>query len=105
MSNSTSHMIDRRGFLGGVAVLGAGAAIPAAGGVGRHLFGLAPLEPAGPASDEWLDQLKAKHRQLFDAPEPDGGTVLRHTRNYLDTWREAYGVDEHDVSVIVTLYA
>src|SRR5215469_1605027 len=99
MSNSTSHIIDRRGFLGGVAVLGAGAALPATTDIARHFFA-----PAGPASDDWLDQLKAKHRQLFDAPDPDGGTVLRHTRNYLDTWREAYNVGEHDVSVIVTLY-
>jgi len=26
-------------------------------------------------------------------------------RNYLDAWREAYGVGERDVSVVITLYA
>ena len=92
-------MSDRRAFLSTVATLGAASAL-APDVRGRPL----PL-PAGPASDAWLDQLKGKHRQLFDAPDPDGGTVLRHVRNYLDAWREAYGVGERDVSVVVTLYA
>jgi intracellular sulfur oxidation DsrE/DsrF family protein len=105
MGNSASHVLDRRGFLGGVAALGVGAALPATDAMGRAFF--APPAPAspGPASDEWLDKLKGKHRQLLDAPDPDGGTLLRHARNYLDTWRDAYGVDEREVSVIVTLYA
>jgi intracellular sulfur oxidation DsrE/DsrF family protein len=60
--------------------------------------------PEDAPSDSWLDQMKGKHRQLFDAPEPDGGTVLRHVRSYLDVWREAYGVREKDVSVVVVLY-
>jgi len=57
------------------------------------------------ASDAWLDRLKGKHRQLFDVPDPEGGTMLRHVRNYFDTWRNAFGVAETDVSVVVTLYA
>ena len=98
MLNSTSaSTTDRRGFLSAVAALSAGAAlgpdVPA-----RSLL-------ADSASDAWLDRLKGKHRQLFDVPDPDGGTILRHVRNYLDTWQEAYGVGERDVSVIVTLYA
>src|SRR5881396_3503493 len=50
-------MTDRRKFLGAIAALSAGAALPL---------------DEGPASDAWLDQLKGKHRQLFDAPDPDG---------------------------------
>ena len=80
-------MSDRREFLGAIAALSAGAALR---------IDDSPAPPA-PASDAWLDQLKGKHRQLFDAPDPDGGTVLRHVRNYLDAWREAYGVGERDV--------
>ena len=76
-------MTDRRSFLSAVAALTAVSAID---------------------SDAWLGQLKGKHRQLFDVPEPDGGTVLRHVRSYLDIWREAYGVAERDISVIVVLY-
>ena len=87
-------MTDRRGFLSTVATLGAGAAL-----------GVAPeRHPMSPASDAWLDALKGKHKQLLDAPDPEGGTVLRHVRTYLDSWRDDYGVPERDVSVIVTLY-
>lgn len=95
--STSSSTTDRRGFLSAVAALGTGAALSTEIGA-RSLF-------ADPASDAWLDRLKGKHRQLFDVPDPDGGTILRHVRNYLDTWQEAYGVTERDVSVIVTLYA
>jgi intracellular sulfur oxidation DsrE/DsrF family protein len=82
-------MTDRRTFLSTVAALSA----------------VASLDAQTSASDTWLDRLKGKHRQLFDAPDPDGGTVLRHTRSYLDTWRDAYGVAERDVNVVVAFYA
>jgi len=82
---------DRRAFLSTVAALSAGTMLRVPEDAGRE--------------DPWLDQMKGKHRQLFDAPEPDGGTVLRHVRSYLDVWREAYGVAEKDVSVVVVLYA
>ena len=96
MSDSPSST-DRRGFLNTVALLGAGAMLSTDGSVHDA--------PAGAASDAWLDRLKGKHRQLFDAPDPDGGTVLRHARNYLDVWRDAYGVAERDINLVIVLYA
>src|SRR2546426_7352756 len=95
MSDSRSPTTDRRGFVGAVASMGAGLALGAD----------ARAQQSASASDAWLDQLKGKHRQLFDVPEPEGGTALRHLRNYLDAWRDAFGVGERDVSVVVTLYA
>jgi intracellular sulfur oxidation DsrE/DsrF family protein len=86
-------MTDRRAFLGSVAGFGAAAFLSPELARGD-----------GAVSDPWLDRLKGKHRQLFDAPEPDGGTVLRHARGYLDVWHDAYGVAERDVNLIVTLY-
>ena len=105
MADSSSFTTDRRGFVGVVAALGAGVTRHADGSVRRLFVAQEPPAPQARGSDAWLDQLKGKHRQLFDAPDPDGGTVLRHVRNYLDTWREAYGVTDRDVSVVVTLYA
>ncbi len=98
MSDSSSNTTDRRGFVGAVATLGAGLALPTDARVQRLFVAQQP-------SDGWLDHLKGKHRQLFDVPEPEGGTALRHLRNYLDAWRNAFGVEERDVSVVVTLYA
>ncbi len=105
MSDSTSHTTDRRGFVGTVAALGAGVALGT--GTRAHPLFFAQLPSGAPVapSDAWLDHLKGRHRQLFDVPEPDGGTALRHARNYLDVWRDAYGVAEREVSVVVTLYA
>ena len=95
MRNGTPHTTDRRGFVGAVASMGAGWALGAD----------ARAQQSASASDAWLERLKGKHRQLFDVPEPEGGTVLRHVRNYFDAWRNAFGVSESDVSVVVTLYA
>ena len=89
-------MTDRRSFITAMAAPSAGASLPA--GAEQS-----PKSPP-PASDAWLDQLKGKHKQLFDAPDPDGGTLLRHARGYLDVWRDAYGVPERDINVVVTLY-
>lgn len=87
-------MTDRRSFITAIAALSAGATLATA----------AEPSPTSPALDAWLDPLKGKHKQLFDAPDPDGGTLLRHARGYLDVWRDAYGVPERDINVVVTLY-
>jgi len=105
MSDSTPHTTDRRGFVGAVAALSAGVALGQDARAQRLFAAESPARAPLATSDDWLERLNGKHRQLFDAPEPEGGTVLRHVRNYLDAWRDAYGVVERDVSVVVTLYA
>ena len=89
-------MTDRRSFITAMAALSAGATLVSAAEPAQS--------PKAPPHDAWLDRLKGKHKQLFDAPDPDGGTLLRHSRGYLDVWRDAYGVPEKDISVVVTLY-
>jgi len=87
-------MTDRRSFITAMAALSAGATLASG----------AEPSPQSPAPDAWLDKLKGRHKQLFDAPDPDGGTLLRHARGYLDVWRDAYGVPERDINLVVTLY-
>ena len=60
----------------------------------------AGIEP----SDRWLDGLKAKHRQFFDAPSPGGGIPLVHVMNYYDTYNKAYNVKDSDVDAVLTFY-
>src|SRR5688500_16480570 len=55
-------------------------------------------------SDRWLDGLKAKHRQFFDAPAPGGGIPLVHVMNYYDTYNKAYGVKDADIDAVLTFY-
>ena len=59
-----------------------------------------PIEP----SNKWLDGLKAKHRQFFDAPAPNGGIALVHVMNYYDTYNKAFGVKDNDIDAVLTFY-
>src|SRR5256885_5733515 len=59
---------DRREFLGTIAALSAGAA-------------LRIDDSPAPASDAWLDQLKGKHRQLFDARSEEHTSELQSPCN------------------------
>ena len=60
----------------------------------------ASIEP----SSRWLDGLKAKHRQFFDAPAPAGGIPLVHVMNYYDTYNKAFGVKDADIDAVLTFY-
>src|SRR2546427_4064795 len=80
MSDSRFNTTDRRRFVGAVATLGASLAVGTDTRVQRLFVTQQPATVVG--SDAWLDHLKGKHRQLFDVPEPEGGTALRHLRNY-----------------------
>ena len=59
-----------------------------------------PVEP----SSRWLDGLKAKHKQFFDAPAPIGGIPLVHVMNYYDTYNKAFGVKDADIDAVLTFY-
>jgi len=59
-----------------------------------------PVEP----SNRWLDGLKAKHRQFFDAPTPNGGIALVHVMNYYDTYNKAFNVKDADIDAVLTFY-
>jgi intracellular sulfur oxidation DsrE/DsrF family protein len=54
--------------------------------------------------DAWLTKLDGKHRQLFDAPSPDGGIPLVHVLNYYDTFNAAFGVADKDIDAVLTFY-
>jgi hypothetical protein len=55
-------------------------------------------------SDRWLDGLKAKHRQFFDAPTAGGGIPLVHVMNYYDTYNKTYNVKDADIDAVLTFY-
>jgi hypothetical protein len=61
---------------------------------------LAAIEP----SNEWLKGLKAKHRQFFDNPTPNGGIALVHVMNYYDTYNKAFNVKDADINAVLTFY-
>lgn len=96
---TSSH---RRGFLGrvGAAVgLGLMARLPAE-------LSAEPVQGPDPVdkTDKWLDTLKGKHRMLFDMTSPNDGVGLLHIRNWMNTWRDAYGLKDAELNAIGTLY-
>ncbi len=56
------------------------------------------------ADTTWLASVKAKHRQLFDAPAPGGGIPLIHVMNYYDTYNSVFGVTDKDIDGVLTFY-
>jgi hypothetical protein len=55
-------------------------------------------------SSRWLNGLKAKHKQFFDAPAPNGGIALVHVMNYYDTYNKAFNVKDSDINAVLTFY-
>jgi intracellular sulfur oxidation DsrE/DsrF family protein len=64
----------------------------------------APATATKEPSNRWLEGLKAKHRQFFDAPSPGGGIPLVHVMNYYDTYNKAFGVKDADIDAVLTFY-
>lgn len=64
-----------------------------------------PRQPAAPANWDlsWVDQLKGKHKQLFDVGNMDisQDTPLRMPMNYLDAFRDLYHMEPPDVNVVI----
>ena len=55
-------------------------------------------------SNNWLRGLKAKHKQFFDNPSPNGGIALVHVMNYYDTYNKAFSVKDSDINAVLTFY-
>src|SRR5947208_5298314 len=82
---NTTH---RRDFLSGVATLGAVA------GLAELVATAQAAEPGGAAGPDngfgkWLDSIGGKHRQVFDAPEPNNGLPLMWPYVFMLTGAEA----------------
>lgn len=89
----------RRGFLGRLL----------AGGTALTLIGAGPRRAAAeeipvgqdvPAGENWMRELTAKHRVAFDWSAHKNGKPLSQGKNYLDAWRDAFKVTEHDVNLL-----
>jgi len=77
--------------------------------VGASARPAAPTHATAPTSskepsNKWLEGLKAKHKQFFDAPTANGGVPLVHVMNYYDTYNKAFGVKDSDINAVLTFY-
>src|SRR5262249_16578501 len=54
--------------------------------------------------DDWLDGIPGKHRLVFDTTTPEGfGGALLYTNNFLDTNKNAYGLEYSDIAVVIVV--
>src|SRR5215471_14697203 len=89
---------DRRSFISVLATLAGAAALDQSATVSAQA-------PAGSKWDmTWLDELRGKHRQLFDYGSLDlsvDTTPLRYVQNYLDMHKQVSGLETPEVRTLV----
>ncbi|MEO5814525.1 MAG: hypothetical protein ABIT20_04520 [Gemmatimonadaceae bacterium] len=95
----TEHNHDRptqrRGFIG--KLFGGAAAITLLGATPSSLLAVSADEGPG---DDWMKELKGKHRTVFDMSAHGNGKPLTQAKNYLDAWRDAFKVPESDLNLV-----
>jgi len=101
-------MSERREFLetlalGGVA-LAVGACVTASSRSQAPLPAAPPATKEGPWDSSWLDQLTAKHKQVFDIPTYANGDGLFYVKNYFNAHRDAYGMAFPDVQAVLGIH-
>jgi hypothetical protein len=93
--------IHRRDFLGTLlataSVGAAGLSLPIA-----NAFASVPPSPSDSDFEQWLGKIKGKHRQVFDAPEPNSGLPYIWARVFMMT-NKTVGADEKDVTAVIVL--
>lgn len=104
MENDSLKATPRRGFLGrlvaGAAALSLVGATPdrlLAEESGAHAHETHP-------GDEWMRELTGKHRTVFDMSAHKNGKPLGQAKNYLDAWRDAFGVPEREVNLVLGIH-
>ena len=64
----------------------------------------AGVTPSAPWDLAWLDQLRGKHRQVFEVGKlEDVPGPLHVVANYLDVWRDVYQLEYPDVNTVVSI--
>jgi hypothetical protein len=101
-------MSDRREFLetlalGGVA-LAVGACASATTAAETPAPAIPPAAKEGPWDSSWLDQLTAKHKQIFDISAYADGGGLFYAKNYFNAHRDAFGTTYPDVQAVLGIH-
>ena len=103
MTNRDSSSVPssaRRSFLG--RLIGGAVALTTLGATPRLLGASERTDGATTAhpGDDWMRELKGKHRTVFDMSAHKNGKPLQQAKNYLDAWRDAFNVQERDINLV-----
>jgi hypothetical protein len=64
----------------------------------------AAVTPGAPWDLAWLEQMRGKHRQVFEVGKlEDVPGPLHVVANYLDAWRDVYKLEYPDVNTVVSI--
>lgn len=99
MSDGFSSPTPRRGFVGAVV---AGAAALIAGRWSTAAAATAPSLPAANPAADWTKRIRGKHRQVFDATEPNNGFAAVYALNFIETSKQANHLTDADHTAVVS---
>jgi intracellular sulfur oxidation DsrE/DsrF family protein len=99
-------MTDRREFLGTLALGGVALAVGACATTAAQAPAPTPPPVAtdGPFDNRWLDQLTARHKQIFDIGSYQDGGGLFYAKNFFNAHRDAYGTVYPDVQAVLGIH-
>lgn len=100
---------DRRSFFSMMTSLAGLAAVPSLAEAAAVRAAGAPAGQAAPGATQkwdltWLDRMKGQHKQVYDLGTHDLSVdpiPLRLVRNFVETFKEAYGLEPSQLSVVV----
>src|SRR5262245_7998865 len=94
-----SERSSRRSFFMSLASVGGAAAVGA-----RDVMAQSAPAAGGPFDMAWLEQMKGKHKQLYDLGSFDLGAdnrPLRFCKNFLDTFHDVYKLEHPGINTAV----
>ena len=97
----TNSQQSRRSFMSVLTSFAGVAAIPAGS---NEAAAQTPPAPAQNFDLRWIDELKGRHKQVFDMADTDPAAEpppLRLPRNYLDAFRDVYKLEFQEVRTVV----
>lgn len=92
---SLNEPTERRGFLRRLTALTAAMSVPAWRGAGAEVS----VENASP--DEWVDRIRGKHRQVFDATTHNSGFAAAFAANFVDGYKQQFKATDADVTPVI----
>jgi hypothetical protein len=100
MSLENNSPSARRSFLG---TLAGGAVALGAAPLLASCAAPAPVAAAPADEEAWIKPLTGRHKQVFDAPDVNGGFPLMFAYMYLETMTKAYSLKAGEANAIVVM--
>ncbi len=89
----------RRGFLKGVAAAAAALVAGKWSDAGAETLSRLSKPDLG---DAWVKKIHGRHRQVFDAVEPNNGLAAAYALNYIDSYKQAHSTSDSDITAVVS---